>query len=334
MLIEPKSRITLKWKQVRKSLKTGAIFEAWRQLRRFKRSAESPWRRPPLEGHLRGIDFYAPSQLKWIMATAMRDFRNRHGVYPDLCNPVNYRDKVFWFKFFGEIRPGLAGNKLAVTDLLPPEVRTQIRVPEVVWHSAAAELPANDALPVGDYYLKASHGSGLFKRIRYPLCPQQRTELNALAQKWLASEYGLHDGEWWYHCFEPRVFLEKDVCGHDESEAWNFLILNGRLTMITLYVKSSEGSDLATWLDPDFQPLPYQSVLPRAPISQPPDCTEKMKELALMIRQDFSSVRVDFLVGDDGQPYLGELTYSPGNALTKRRPGFETLLGGQWKILR
>lgn len=38
-------------------------------------------------------------------------------------------------------------------------------------------------------------------------------------------------------------------------------------------------------------------------------------------------------MGDDGQPYLGELTFSPGNALTKRHPDFEALLGGQWKIL-
>lgn len=334
MLIAPQAGIPLKWKDLRKSIKTGSIIEAWRQLRRLARSADSPWTRQPATGHLRGIDFYPATQLKWVMATAMRDFRKKHGVYPDICHPRYYRDKVFWFKFFGEIRVGLAGDKLAVGELVPDHLRSSVNIPEVVWQSFEADLPDNDALPAGNYYIKASHGSGLFKRIRYPLMLNERAELIGLAQSWLKSEFGLHDGEWWYHAYQPRIFIEKDVCGHDESEAWNFLILNGQLAMITLYVKTADGEDRCKWLDGDFQPLPYQSERPRASMSAPPARAREMKDMALAIGQAFSSVRVDFLVGADERPHLGELTFSPGNALTHRHPDLEIALGDQWKILR
>ena len=334
MLIKPKTRIALRWNHVRRSLKTGAIFEAWQQLRRLRKSAESPRLRLPGDGHLRGIDFYTTPQLKWVMATAMRDFCRAHGHYPDIQNPKTYNEKIFWFKFFGEIKHGLAGNKLRTAELLPEHLRSEIRVPEVVWHSPKARLPENNAIPPGHYYFKASHGSGMFQRVRYPLTSQERSELQAIGHSWLNTAYGLENGEWWYHSFDPELLLEEDVCGQAESISWHFTVLNGTISMVSLRIKSLLDEGALIRLDPDFNPMESESGDISDFISGTPACKEQMAEASLEIGKHFNAVRVDFPVGTDERPYIGELTFSPGNALTKRHPDLELMLGGQWEILR
>lgn len=334
MLIEPKKRIALKWKNVRKSLISGAIIEAWRQLRRIKKSAESPWSRSPREDHLRGIDFYAPSQLKWIMATAMRDYRRAHGHYPDIQNPKTYNEKIFWFKFFGEIKNGLTGNKLRTSELLPESLRSEIRAPRVVWHSPKAKLPENDTIPPGYYYFKVSHGSGMFQRVQYPLTAKEKSELQAKGQSWLNSEYGLKKGEWWYSTFDPELLLEEDVCKEAGSISWHFTVLNGTIAMITLRIKFPSNEGTLIRLDPDFKPMKSESGSLSEFVTEMPACKDQMTEAALEIGKQLNAVRVDFLVGADGQPYIGELTFAPGDALTQRHPDLELMLGTHWSILR
>ncbi len=333
MYIQPRTARAPKWRHQKRAFLSGAFFEAWRQLRRYRRYPDAPWSKEPRNGYLRGIDFYRSSQLIWVMANAMRNFHRCHGTYPNICEPKSYSEKVFWIKFFGEIKAGLAGNKLRTRDLLPPNISQQINLAPVVWRSTASGLPANDQIAPGHYYLKASHGSDMFKRISYPIDDNERTELNFLCQSWLDSEYGLHDGEWWYQCFEPEIFLEADICGGASSISWNFFVLNQVIPHITVYMKQTGRQDNATWLDADFQLLPHQSLLPRVNDYDLPECRHQMLNLALKIGQGFNAVRVDFLCGQGGMPYLCELTFAPGNALTRRHSDIEQLLSSPWKIL-
>lgn len=310
------------------------MLEALKQIHRIKASPESPWRRTPAPGHMRGIDFYRPHQFIWALSNALHRYHRKFDRYPDLVAPVTFNEKVTWFKFFGELKVPESGNKLATASFIPETLRGSLSCPVVVWQSPRPQLPPNDALPAGVYYLKANSGSDMFKRVVFPLQDDERKALEAQAQNWLSSRYGLDHGEWWYQAFEARIFLERSVTGTQDSISWNFYVLNGHIPMIGMYVKHADGKPSSTWLDHDFRPLPWRSILSPVTDFTITDRHHDMLTMARAIGQSFHAVRVDFLEGDDGQNYLCELTFSPGDGLSARAPEVEALLSAPWKTLR
>ena len=164
-------------------------------------------RRLPRPGFRRGIDFYRSRGLLAALTNALQAYHAKFGVFPDLVEPKGYNEKILRFKFFGELKVPEAGDKLATARFIPEAWRDRIRRPTVVWHSHAPALPANDRIAPGVYYLKSNHGSGMFRKIRYPLAEAERAELQALCKGWLMRDYGVHDGEWWYAAFPRRVGL-------------------------------------------------------------------------------------------------------------------------------
>ena len=204
----------------------------------------------------------------------------------------------------------------------------------VVWESTQPELPANGTIAPGIYYLKANLGTGMFARVKYPLSNEQRQKLEARSRRWLAARPGLDRGEWWYNTFEPKIFMECSVSGDEDSISWNFYVLNGQIPMIGLFTKHHDGSKSSTWLNVNFQPLLEQSTLPQVTNFTIKELHHQMRELAQKIGSTFSSVRVDFLEGRDDKIYLCELTFSPGDGMTKRPHEVDTLLTTPWTALR
>jgi glycosyltransferase involved in cell wall biosynthesis len=315
-------------------LASAAYQEAIKQMLALRGCPHSPWRRAPQHGFIRGIDFYTPSTLMQAMGNAMQAYRLAHGVYPDIVTPQNFNEKIFWVKFFGEIKVPASGNKLETQAFIPEAIRDHVRCPDIVWQSLLPALPENDDMPAGVYYLKASHGSGMFQRVTFPISPTQRAELEAMSQCWLATKYGLHDGEWWYSTFTPAILLERSVQGDTDSIGWNFYVLNGQVPMVGLYRKHADGHNDSTWLDANMLPLPNQPSLPAITGYVLPPYAHQMFDWAKQIAAPFSAVRVDFINGEDGKLYLGELTFSPGNALNQRHPEIDRLLSEPWKILK
>ncbi|NBD19566.1 hypothetical protein GTZ97_02610 [Aquabacterium fontiphilum] len=315
-------------------MRSGDALEALRQLNRLRSSENSPWRRTPPAGRMRGIDFYPPGKLVWVMASAMRRFRRKHGRYPSIVSPMGFNEKVFWFKFFGEIPVPCGGDKLSTHRFIPQSLLDQLQCAPLVWQSNVPKLPDNNALPPGIYYLKANLGCGMFERITYPLTDELRLALEERASVWLRSRFGFDDGEWWYNTFEPKLLIERSVCGTEDAISWNFYVLNGHIPMVGMFVKHADGTQESSWLDASFQPLPWQSALPPVKQYRIPDNCEQMLHFAREVARPFSAVRVDFLQGSDGRTYLCELTFSPGNALSRRPPEVDALLSKPWKMLR
>src|SRR5690554_6948310 len=81
-----------------------AYLPARRQLAEIRKLPHSPFNHLPRDGYLRGIDFYDESGLLSAMALAMAKFRNKHGVLPNLVNPVGFNEKIVWSKFFAEFK--------------------------------------------------------------------------------------------------------------------------------------------------------------------------------------------------------------------------------------
>jgi hypothetical protein len=204
----------------------------------------------------------------------------------------------------------------------------------VAWQSKQARLPGNDEIPPGVYYLKASHGSGMFERVTYPLAPDQRAALEVKAASWLTRRHGWESGEWWYSVFTPQLMLDRSVTGASDSISWNFYVLNGQVPMVGLFLKTSTGQGHSTWLDAEFRALPIQSTLPAVPRYEIGAQQQEMLDLARDIARPFSAVRIDFFLGKDNRIYLGELTFSPGNAMSRRPPEVDALLSAPWSELR
>lgn len=313
---------------------SGAYREASAQLRQLRAGPDSPWRRRAPAGHMRGIDHYSPTQLTWVLAHAMRRYKAKFGRYPNLVQPASFNDKVMWLKFFGELKVPESGNKLATETFIPPELRNRIRCPPVVWQSSEAKLPANHEIAPGVYYLKASHGSRMFERVTYPLDQGKRTALESKAAAWLARRHGWESGEWWYSVFTPQLMLDRSVTGDTDSISWNFYVLNGQVPMVGLFLKTSTGQEYSTWLDAEFRALPFQSTLPAVPRYEIGPQQQEMLDLARDIARPFSAVRIDFFLGEDQRIYLGELTFSPGNAMSRRPSEVDALLSAPWSELR
>jgi teichuronopeptide biosynthesis TupA-like protein len=293
--------------------------------------ARPPYNKPPRTGYLRGIDFYRGSKLASTFAFAMKHYREFHGVYPNVLRPIGFSEKLFKSIFFAEMKVPESGNKLLTSCFIPADLRGSISVPKIIWHSPVAKLPTNNEIKPGCYYLKASHGSGMFKKISYPLGEDQLFSLERTCEHWLRRKFGLANGEWWYSTFEKEVLFEEQVGSENDSMSWYFYVFDGVIGHITAHRKSESGSEF-TWFDENFEISAYQDPkfarIENVCLTQ--DTKNKLKHYASVIGRQFGFVRVDFLVDDDQQIYLGEMTFSPAGANNSFPSELQAHLGNLW----
>jgi hypothetical protein len=197
-------------------------------------------------------------------------------------------------------------------------------------------LPGNDEILPGDYYFKASHGSGMTERVSFPLKEKERARLEAQALEWLACAYGLYDGEWWYNAFQKEILLEEAITDERDSTALMFHVFDGEIGLISFYKKGLSGvsADKSLWLDPYFNRLPYQDerVETIEGVFLAAETKSNLKMFASRIGKPFSYVRVDFLLDRKEKAFLGELTFSPNNALLRWPLELDLHLGKKWNL--
>lgn len=290
----------------------------------------APFLRQPPVGHARGIDFYPAAALIRVLRASAASFRKAHGRWPEIVDPETFTDKIFWSKFFRPMKVPQTGNKLETAHFIPDELRSVIACPEIVWHSKVPKVPRAGEVEPGDYYLKASHGSDMFRRVTYPVGDAEAEQLDALAARFLSTRFGLASGEWWYNSFAPEVLLEKAI-GEGDTVSWDYFAFGEEVPLLAAYQKTARGP-LKVYLTPDFKPVPGQTehVLD---FTEPSESAKAiMLDVTRAIGKAFSFVRVDFLLGNDGKPWLGEVTFTPGNALTRRPPEQDLALGRMWDL--
>jgi hypothetical protein len=286
-------------------------------------------------GFKRGIDFYSTTSFIDVLLDAVCIFRRRHGRFPDLTNPERFSDKLFWSKFFGEFKTPETGNKLLNRHFIPETARHLVSCPEIVWRSTVAQLPRNEDIDAGLYYLKTNHGCNMYHRVRFPLADTPRRALEAKFSDFLKLRYGMRSGEWWYNDFVTEIFLERSVSEQPNSIAWNHFVFEGQVVLLSVFRKVADGAE-ATLLDPDYNQIDFQNPnRQRVSFALPsPTLRAKMNEAARLIGGQFGFARVDFLIGDDQQLYLSEITFTPGNGLTHWPDDLDFDLGRLWRIDR
>jgi TupA-like ATPgrasp len=301
---------------------------------RIKTSPHSPFKKAPRIGYLRGIDFYKGSLLISTLAFAMHDYRRHHGVFPKLLKPTYFDEKLFKSKFFTEIKVPESGNKLLTSRFIPKDLKNSISVAKIIWHSPTAKLPRNNEIMPGYYFLKASHGAGMFKKIRYPLREDELICLEKTCEKWLENKFGLTTGEWWYNTFQKEILIEEPVGTENNPISWHVYTFDGVIGQIMAHRKSeSDGKGEFSLFDGDFEILAYPKVpRPVKDICLSQDTKNRLRRYASLIGSQFRFVRVDFLVDDNQKIYLGELTFCPINARLNLYldDALQAYLGGLW----
>ena len=301
------------------------------QLAEIRAQPDGPFGRSPSPGYQRGMDFYSAKDLVRVATVGGCIFHQIHGIYPQLVTPARLTEKILWGNLFRPMKIPETGNKLLLANLLSDEARSMAAIPEVVWRSAEARLPASEAIEPGTYYLKTNHGSDMFRRIEWPLDGPDRQRLEELFAGYLRNDFGYMSGEWWYLRFPREIFLERSVSADPNSIAWYFYTFGDSVARIIAYRKTPEGAQ-SFWLKPDFTPLerqsarkpPTQFTLPSAVVRA------RMVEAARAIGRRFSFVRVDFLLGDEEELYLSELTFSPGTGRMRWPEEMDLEFGAMW----
>jgi|GEM_PF-1999708 len=302
---------------------------------RLRLKRDSPFRSRPPEGFLRGIDFYSRQELIKSLTTMLKTYREAGGRYPNLVSPRLFSEKLNHAKYFSPIKIPESGNKLLTANFLPASLHGCVSVPEILWHSNEPRLPDNNTVAAGLYYLKASHGSGMVRRIHFPLGEEERRELEGLCGNWLNQPYGLELGEWWYNTFPRRILIEEAVTTRSPSLTLLFYVIDANVVMISVDEKPLAPGCLTRCLrlDASWQPLKHQkSEQERLEVFQLGETIKRdCLAVARSIGSQFRSARIDLIVGDDGRIYLNEVTLSSSAGLPWQDREMDRQLGSLWR---
>jgi hypothetical protein len=295
---------------------------------------DGPFRRAAPPGTVRGIDFYRASRLLPALANALAQYERHHGRLPNLARPAAMTEKLLWAKFFVPVPVPSPGDKLAVGGYVPENLRGRIERPSRPWIGDGPRLPGNDAVPPGDYFLKASHGSGFLMPLRYPLSDAQRELARSKAARWLATDYGTAWGEWWYAPVKRRVFLERRLgdAGEDVPD-WKLWVIGGRVRLVHVVRDRSRAPSMVHYTR-DFERLEVtRTDFPPGPALERPRQFDALVEAAEAIGRAFCFARVDCYLPDAQRIVLGEITLCPDNARIAYRPlEFDYWLGEPWDL--
>ena len=99
---------------------------------------------------------------------------------------------------------------------------------------------------------------------------------------------------------------------------------------VGLVVLHSKATGELISLAPDLRLIAHRNGTSNPFFLFPAKQLYALVEIASIMSADIEFVRLDFLVGDTGDIYLGEVTFSPGNGLSRRPEGIDEHLGQLW----
>lgn len=290
--------------------------------------------RTPPTGFMRGIDYYDRKRLIRTVADVLAWYRSGSGRFPDLIEPRLFSEKLIHALFFAEMKVPESGNKSLTARFIPTRLDGAVRCPSIVWRSRRATLPPNHHIAAGVYYLKTNHGSSMVRRVVYPLSRSARISLEWTFSRFLRADYGEDMGEWWYNVFDREVILEEAVCLKDPPTTLLFFVVSGEVVLICADRKSLDAGRVTQTLllDPDFNVRGVQKTSDQrlSHFDLSADLKHRTKAIAREIGAGFSSIRVDLLVGDDGQIYLNEITHASNGGFPFHDAQLDLEMGTKW----
>lgn len=277
------------------------------------------------QGWMRGADFYSPTELRKALRYGLRAYATRFFLQtPDLLNPRDFNEWVIRSNYLRYLKVPETGNRLFTANFIPEDLRSSLTCPRIIWNGRSLNWEQWPYATERPFYLKASHGSDMFLRIAGPVSPSQRARIERLAAGWLASSYGRSHGEWYYNAFTPELLMEEDIGGNGYSI--NCFSFRGEVAAIALFNKATR--EIITMRE-DMTVVGQRGSRTWNQLFSP-STLKKAVSMASQISHKHDFVRVDFLADNDERIYLGEMTFAPGNGLSRRPQGINEYLGQKW----
>ena len=258
-------------------------------------------------------------------------YRLKIGERLDLQNPKSYTAKLQWEKLYYR-DPAWSSfiDKYEVKQEVARRIGSEHVIPTYgVWERA--EDIDWDGLP-DRFVLKGTHDCR-----SVILCPDKASLDRESARRKLSKS--LHTSgypsmrEWAYSRVKPRIIAEallEDPAQPDELTDYKFFCFDGKVKAIYVATGRKRGETRATYLDPDFNPLPIFSEHPQSdePLPVPKNYPEMLR-IAETLSQGFPHVRID-LYNIGGKIYFGEYTFYHGGGMNEFTPREWDYTFGSW----
>lgn len=248
-------------------------------------------------------------------AEYLKDWFYRYtGNELNLDNPQTFNEKIQWMKLYDStpLKTQLA-DKYLVRDWVKEKIGEEYLIPLLgVWENF--DDIDFDKLP-DKFALKPNHGS-YWKIIVTDKNKFNYKEARRKFNQWLQKNFAYCNGlELQYKNIPPKILCEKYI----ESEKnylpdYRFFIFNGEIKYIQVDDGGPENSHGRSFYDTNwnqqefiYNPADWHKHPSPVPC---PSNFDKMKEISLILGQDFSFVRVD-LYNVAGKIYFGEMTFTP-----------------------
>lgn len=262
----------------------------------------------------------------WLPDNLFFSFRHRRtiGRFPKLRHPTTFNEKIIRRCLDPDPRYGDLSDKLKVRDYIAGKIGSEYLVPLVAEPSDFTER-VFEALPPA-FVMKANHGSG-FVHVVKDKSATSFEELDALAQRWLSTDFYTIGRERHYRTIERRIFFEKLLVAQDgkippDLKIHVFNKQSGDPSIFILVITDRFGEHTrgdiydANWNMLDVSMGRYA----RSTTPDPrPDNLDALLSVARALASDFEFVRVD-LYDMDGTIYFGELTFTPGAGMFPLKP--------------
>jgi hypothetical protein len=245
-------------------------------------------------------------------------------------------EKIFWSKFFRPMTLPTIANKLTAYSALPLEAQRLLKRPDVVWQSNQPQLPPNDAIPAGSYFLKANHGSAMFTEVSFPLKDDARMGLEKACTSWLRRPYGIREGEWWYSTIAPRlIYLERKLnLREDTPSEFKFFTVRGKVAHFHAYLAKHPRVG-TTIYNQNLQYLDIKTKRRPNPCFPLPQRITDLYAAAQEMAAGLDFVRVDLYLDRDNEIWFGELTLAPDSGYARYSSRqFEAEICRDWNVMQ
>ncbi|SAK91552.1 hypothetical protein AWB79_06711 [Caballeronia hypogeia] len=253
-------------------------------------------------------------------------FRHRRkiGRFPKMRNPETFNEKILLRCLHPDPRYGDLSDKLKVRDYVAKKIGEKYLIP-LIADPPAFTRSVFDALPRA-FVMKANHGSGFVHVVR----DKSKTsfeELDAMAQRWLSTDFYTIGRERHYRTIERRVFFEALLTMEDgkvppDLKMHVFNKPSGESAIFILVISDRFGEHTRGDIYDENWNLLDVSMGHYARSTTPdprPANLDELLSVARKLSSDFGFVRVD-LYDSKGAIHFGELTFTPGAGMFPLKP--------------
>lgn len=235
------------------------------------------------------------------------------GYKYNFLTPKTFNEKLMWLAY---------NEKLEMKTFLTDKINVKTYITEKLGEGHCAPIYGiwddfNDIdfsnLP-DRFILKVNHAWKKNLNMKKEISTKQKKELKKLTDKWLKMKYFEYSFEPQYINIKPKLFAEKLLSPNPSLfEEYQVHCFNGQPIMIEVVDFENKTFNF-TFYDLEWKKLPYKLKQYPEKDSEKPESLDLIIEYAKCLAEEFSYVRVDFLVSAEGI-FVLELTFTPHSAM-------------------